>query len=114
MKVVILGSGISGITTAYYLAKAGYEVTVLERNPDSGMGCSYANGGQLSFSHAEPWNSKTSLSFMLKSIFLGEKSFISFSDLKNKEFLSWALKFIMNSRNSKSKDIAEKMQSSCC
>ena len=109
MKVVILGSGISGITTAYYLAKAGYEVTVLERNPDSGMGCSYANGGQLSFSHAEPWNSKTSLSFMLKSIFLGEKSFISFSDLKNKEFLSWALKFIMNSRNSKSKDIAEKI-----
>jgi D-amino-acid dehydrogenase len=109
MKVVILGSGISGITTAYYLAKAGYEVTVLERNPTSGMGCSYANGGQLSFSHAEPWNSKTSLRFMLKSIFLGEKSFISFSDLKNKEFLSWALKFIMNSRNSKSKDIAEKI-----
>ena len=108
MKVIILGSGISGITTAYYLAKAGYEVTVLEKNPDSGMACSYANGGQLSFSHAEPWNSKTSLQFMLKSI-LGGKSFISFSDLKNKEFLNWALKFIINSRSSKSKDISEKI-----
>ena len=108
MKVIILGSGISGITTAYYLAKAGYEVTVLEKNSDSGMACSYANGGQLSFSHAEPWNSKTSLQFMLKSI-LGGKSFISFSDLKNKEFLNWALKFISNSRSSKSKDISEKI-----
>ena len=108
MKVIILGSGISGITTAYYLAKAGYEVTVLEKNSDSGMACSYANGGQLSFSHAEPWNSKNSLQFMLKSI-LGGKSFISFSDLKNKEFLNWALKFIINSRSSKSKDISEKI-----
>ena len=52
--VVVLGAGIIGITTAYYLNKAGHQVTVIERNPQAGLETSYANGGQLSYSYVAP------------------------------------------------------------
>jgi D-amino-acid dehydrogenase len=54
MKIVVLGAGVIGITTAYYLSKAGHDVTVIERNAEAGMETSYANGGQLSYSYVAP------------------------------------------------------------
>jgi D-amino-acid dehydrogenase len=55
MKVIVLGAGVVGTTAAWYLAKAGHEVTVIERQPAAGLETSFANGGQISVSHAEPW-----------------------------------------------------------
>ena len=55
MKVIVLGAGVIGTTTAWYLARAGHEVTVLERRDGAGLETSFANGGQVSVSHAEPW-----------------------------------------------------------
>ena len=55
MKVCILGSGVIGVTSAYMLASRGHDVTVYDRNDAPAKECSYANGGQLSYSHAEPW-----------------------------------------------------------
>jgi D-amino-acid dehydrogenase len=55
MKVVVLGAGVIGTTSAWFLAKAGHEVTVIERQPGAALETSYANGGQISVSHAEPW-----------------------------------------------------------
>ena len=55
MKVIVLGAGITGVTAAWYLNKAGHEVTVIERQPGAGLETSFANGGQISVSHAEPW-----------------------------------------------------------
>lgn len=55
MKVLILGAGVIGTTTAYYLARAGHEVTVLERQPAAGLETSYANAGELSYGYASPW-----------------------------------------------------------
>ena len=55
MKVVVLGAGVVGTASAWYLAKAGHEVTVLDRQAEAGMETSFANGGQISVSHAEPW-----------------------------------------------------------
>ena len=55
MKVVVLGAGVVGTTSAWYLAKAGHEVTVLDRQAEPGLETSFANGGQISVSHAEPW-----------------------------------------------------------
>jgi D-amino-acid dehydrogenase len=55
MKVLVLGAGVVGVTQAWYLAKAGHEVTVIDRQPAAGMETSFANGGQISVSHAEPW-----------------------------------------------------------
>ena len=55
MKVIVLGAGIVGTATAWFLNKAGHEVTVLERQPGAARETSFANGGQISVSHAEPW-----------------------------------------------------------
>ena len=55
MKIVVLGAGIIGVTSAWYLAAAGHEVTVLDRRPEPGLETSFANGGQISAGHAEPW-----------------------------------------------------------
>lgn len=55
MKVVVLGAGVVGVTSAWYLAQAGHEVTVVERAAQPAMETSFANGGQISAGHAEPW-----------------------------------------------------------
>lgn len=55
MKVLVLGAGVTGIATAWYLRKAGHDVTVIDRREGPGLETSYANGGQISVSHAEPW-----------------------------------------------------------
>lgn len=57
MKVVVLGAGVVGTTTAYYLMKQGHEVVVIDRQDHAGMETSYANGGQIACAHAEPWAS---------------------------------------------------------
>src|SRR5688500_982372 len=55
MKVLVLGAGVVGVTTAWFLNKSGHEVTVVDRQPGVGLESSFANGGQISVSHAEPW-----------------------------------------------------------
>mgnify|MGYP000272888006 FL=1 len=55
MKVLVIGAGLEGVTSAWYLAQAGCEVTVVERRPGPGLETSFANGGQISVSHPEPW-----------------------------------------------------------
>ena len=56
MKVLVLGAGVIGVSSAWYLAKAGHQVTVIDRQPAAGLETSFANGGQISVSHAEPWS----------------------------------------------------------
>jgi D-amino-acid dehydrogenase len=56
MKVVIVGSGLLGTSTAYFLTRHGHEVTVLDRASGPGMETSFANGGMLTPSQADPWN----------------------------------------------------------
>jgi D-amino-acid dehydrogenase len=55
MRVIVLGSGVVGVTTAYYLAKAGHEVTVIDRQPGPALETSFANAGQVSPGYASPW-----------------------------------------------------------
>ncbi len=55
MKVAVLGAGVIGTASAWYLSAAEHEVTVIDRQPAAGMETSFANGGQVSVSHAEPW-----------------------------------------------------------
>ena len=55
MKVLILGSGVIGTSTAYYLAKAGHEVTVVDRQPGAGLESSFANAGEVSPGYSSPW-----------------------------------------------------------
>ncbi len=66
---VVIGGGITGVTTAYALAKRGHQVTLLERHRYSGMETSFANGGQLSASNAEVWNHWSTILKGMKWIF---------------------------------------------
>ncbi len=55
MRVIVLGAGLLGVTSAYFLQQLGHEVTVIDRQATPAAETSFANGGQISVSHAEPW-----------------------------------------------------------
>ena len=55
MKIAVLGAGVVGVTSAWYLTRAGHEVVLIERREGAGLETSFANGGQISAGHAEPW-----------------------------------------------------------
>jgi D-amino-acid dehydrogenase len=55
MRIVVLGAGLIGVTSAWFLAEEGHEVIVVDRQPGTALETSFANGGQISTSHAEPW-----------------------------------------------------------
>ena len=55
MRAIVLGSGLLGVSSAYYLSRLGHEVTVIDRQASPAAETSFANGGQISVSHAEPW-----------------------------------------------------------
>ena len=55
MKILVLGSGVIGVTSAWYLARAGHDVTLVDRQPQPAMETSFANGGQVSWGAANPW-----------------------------------------------------------
>ncbi|GAA4417216.1 D-amino acid dehydrogenase [Acidovorax lacteus] len=55
MRIAVLGAGLLGVTSAHYLQQLGHEVTVIDRQATPGAETSFANGGQISVSHAEPW-----------------------------------------------------------
>ncbi|MEM9733531.1 MAG: D-amino acid dehydrogenase [Pseudomonadota bacterium] len=63
--VAVIGAGITGVTTAYALSKRGFDVTIIDRQPQAAMETSFANGGQLSASNAAVWNR---LSTVLKGL----------------------------------------------
>lgn len=66
MKVIVLGAGIIGTASAWFLQKAGHEVIVIDRQPGPALETSFANGGQISVSHAEPWANPTAPLKILK------------------------------------------------
>lgn len=66
MKIIILGAGVIGVTTAYFLSRNGHEVTVIDRQSACAAECSFANGGQLSYSHVEPWANPAVIPNILK------------------------------------------------
>lgn len=55
MKIIVIGSGVIGVTTAWYLNKAGHEVTIIERHPDAAEETSAGNAGQVSPGYSAPW-----------------------------------------------------------
>lgn len=100
MKVIVLGAGVIGVTTAYFLAKEGHDVVVIDANPAAARSCSYANGGQLSYSHIETWAQSTKILNIIKNL-LKRDSFLSYSDFFNKDFFVWFYKFCCNSTKEK-------------
>ena len=69
MKILVLGAGVIGTTTAYFLAREGHEVTVVDRCPQAASETSYANAGLLAPGHAYAWASPKAPGIMLRSLF---------------------------------------------
>ncbi len=95
MKVIVLGGGVIGVTSAYYLNKEGHEVTLIDRQPGVGLETSFANGGQISVSHAEPWANPTVVGKALS--WLGkENAPLLFRARLDPNLWSWTLRFLRN------------------
>ncbi len=93
MKVIVMGAGVIGVASAWYLAKAGHEVVVLERNAGAARETSFGNGGQISVSHAEPWANPSAPLKMLR--WLGkEDAPLLFRLRADPAQWSWGLKFL--------------------
>ena len=56
LRILVLGAGVIGVSSAYWLMRAGHEVTVLERRDAAGMETSWGNGGMIHVSSVEPWS----------------------------------------------------------
>lgn len=69
MKIIVLGSGIIGVSTAWWLSQAGHEVVVIDRATGPAQETSFANGGQISVSYAEPWANPQAPLKLLKWLF---------------------------------------------
>ncbi|TAL75673.1 MAG: FAD-dependent oxidoreductase [Burkholderiaceae bacterium] len=67
--VVVVGAGVIGITTAYYLMRKGHTVHVVDEHNEAASGCSYANGGFLSLGHVVPWSQPGIAKTMIGSLF---------------------------------------------
>lgn len=93
MHVLVLGAGVIGTTTAWYLRKQGHQVTVIERQSQAGLETSYANGGQISVSHAEPWANPSAPSKVLKWLFRADSPLLFRPKLDPAQW-RWALSFL--------------------
>src|ERR1700754_2108675 len=94
MKVLLLGAGVIGVASAWYLARAGHEVTVLDRNAGPARETSFGNGGQISVSHAEPWANPSAPLKLLR--WLGkEDAPLLFRLRADAAQWAWGLKFLL-------------------
>ena len=98
MQVTVIGAGITGITTAYYLAKSRCQVTVVDERRYPGMATSFANGGQLSASNAEVWNSWRSVHKGIKWLFKKDAPLL-INPKPSLEKYRWLAQFVTHIKN---------------
>jgi D-amino-acid dehydrogenase len=95
MKVVVLGAGVIGVTSAWYLAKAGHEVAVIDRQPAAALETSFANAGEISPGYSSPWAAPGIPVKALKWMFMEHAPLIIQPRLDWTK-LSWMARMLMN------------------
>jgi D-amino-acid dehydrogenase len=93
MKILILGGGIAGVTTAYYLGKDGHEVTLLEANESLGLEATSGNAGIIAPGHSFAWGSPKAPGMLWRSL-LGHETAIRMRLRPDLELYRWGLKFL--------------------
>jgi D-amino-acid dehydrogenase len=93
MKVIVLGAGIIGVATAWYLLEEGHDVTVVERQPEAALETSFANGAQISVCFCEPWAS-AGAPFKVARWMLQDDSPLLFRPRLDPHQWRWALSFL--------------------
>ncbi len=93
MKILVIGAGVVGTASAWYLSQAGHEVAVVDRQPEPGRETSFANGGQVSVSHAEPWANPKAIRKIIG--WLGQEDAPLLLRMRlDPELLRWGLQFL--------------------
>lgn len=95
MRIVVLGAGVIGVTTAYYLVKRGVEVTVLDRQPGPGMETSFANAGELSYGMTSPWAAPGIPLKALKWLFMRRRPLFIWP-IMSPRMWGWGLRMLAN------------------
>lgn len=98
MKIVVLGAGIIGIATAWYLLDEGHEVIVIDRQADAALETSFANGAQISVSFCEPW-ANADAPFKVAKWLLRDDSPLLFRPRLDPNQWRWGLAFLMQCTN---------------
>jgi D-amino-acid dehydrogenase len=93
MKVVVIGAGVVGLTTAYELCKDGHEVTVVERHDDAAEETSFGNAGLIAPGHSYTWASPKAPKILLASLFRRDQA-LRFSPSLDPDLYRWSLKFL--------------------
>ena len=93
MKIIILGAGIIGTSTAWHLLQLGHDVTVVDRQPDAALETSFANAAQISVSYCEPWANKHAPVKALKWMFDKEAPLLLRPHIDPQQW-SWLTKFL--------------------
>ncbi len=102
MRVCVLGAGVIGVTTAYYLSRDGHDVEVIDMNDAAGMAASYANGGQLSYSYVTPLAGPAVLR-QLPGLLMRRDAALRFSPSLDPEQWRWCLAFLNQCTAAKSR-----------
>ncbi|SDA90615.1 D-amino acid dehydrogenase [Sinorhizobium sp. NFACC03] len=95
MKVIVLGAGIIGVTSAYQLAKAGHEVMVIDRQPGPALETSFANAGEVSFGYCSPWAAPGIPMKAMKWLFM-EHAPLILRPKVDTAMLSWMMRMLSN------------------
>jgi D-amino-acid dehydrogenase len=95
MKVTVLGAGVIGVTSAYYLAKAGHEVTVIDRQAGPALETSFANAGEVSFGYCSPWAAPGIPQKAIKWLFM-EHAPLVLRPKVDVAMLSWMVRMLAN------------------
>jgi D-amino-acid dehydrogenase len=93
MKVLILGAGIIGVSTAWHLLERGHEVTVVDRQPDAALETSFANAAQISVSYCEPWAHRDAPAKLLKWLLRNDAPLLFRPTLDWRQW-RWGLQFL--------------------
>jgi D-amino-acid dehydrogenase len=93
MKIIVLGAGIIGVSTAWHLLEQGHEVTVIERQPDAALETSFANAAQISMSYCEPWAHRDAPLKALKWMFRNDAPLLFRPQLDWRQW-RWSLQFL--------------------
>lgn len=93
MKIVVMGGGVIGVTTAYYLARDGHEVTVLDRQSEAASETSFANAGLIAPGHAYAWSSPKAPKILFKSLIRGDQA-LRLRLRADPQMWSWMLLFL--------------------
>ena len=93
MKVLVLGAGIIGTSTAWHLLERGHDVTVVDRQPDAALETSFANAAQISVSYCEPWANRDAPLKLLKWMFRNDAPLL-FRPQADWQQWRWGLQFL--------------------